>query len=126
MPSPQFHEGLLSLVHILINADGVVNSSEQMALLKIVQKESIPQQVFENFLEDVKIKKPREVYQDGIDKINNCTEEEKLRAFVHLYKISQIDGSVHVKEVRLLLYSTKMAQVEFDDVVAEANKVSNY
>lgn len=126
MPSPQFHEGLLSLVHILINADGVVNSSEQMALLKIVQKESIPQQVFENFLEDVKIKKPREIYQDGIDKINNCTEEEKLRAFVHLYKISQIDGSVHVKEVRLLLYSTKMAQVEFDDVVAEANKVSNY
>lgn len=126
MPSPQFHEGLLSLVHILINADGVVNSNEQMALLKIVQKEKIPQHVFENFLEDVKIKKPREVYQDGIDKINSCTEEEKLRAFVHLYKISQIDGSVHVKEVRLLLYSTKMAQVEFDDVVAEANKVSNY
>jgi uncharacterized tellurite resistance protein B-like protein len=126
MPSPQFHEGLLCLVHILINADGVVNSNEQMALLKIVEKEKIPQHIFENFLEDVKIKKPREVYQDGIDKINNCTEEEKLRAFVHLYKISQIDGSVHVKEVRLLLYSTKMAQVEFDDVVAEANKVSNY
>ncbi len=122
MASTQYHEGLLYLIHLLIHADGVVNSNEQLALLKIKDKEKIPQSVFENFLEDVKIKKPREIYKEGIEKINECTEEERLRAFVHLYKLSQVDGSVHVKEVRLLLYSIKMANIEFDDVVEEAAK----
>ena len=46
--------------------------------------------------------------------------QEKLNAFVHLYKLSEVDGSVHVKEVRLLLYSIKMAGIEFNDVVERA------
>ncbi len=125
MTPTNYYEGLLYLIHLLINADGVVNSNEQLALLKIKDKEKIPQSVFENFLEDIKIKKPREIYQEGIEKINACTDAEKLRAFVHLYKLSQVDGSVHVKEVRLLLYSIKMAHLEFDDIVAEAEKTEN-
>jgi uncharacterized tellurite resistance protein B-like protein len=126
MTSSHYHEGLLYLIHLLINADGVVNSSEQLALLKIKDKENIPETVFENFLEDIKIKKPREIYQEGIEKINSCNDKEKMRAFVHLYKLSQIDGAVHVKEVRLLLYSIKMANIEFDDVVAEAEKQKGF
>ena len=126
MTSSSYHEGLLYLIHLLINADGVVNSREQLALFRIKEKEKISQNVFENFLEDIKIKKPREVYQEGIEKINACSDKEKLRAFVHLYKLSQVDGSVHVKEVRLLLYSIKMANVEFDDVVAEAAKQKDF
>lgn len=124
MISSNYHEGLLYLIHLLINADGVVNSAEQVALLKIKEQEKIPQTVFENFLEDIKIKKPREVYRDGIEKINSCSDAEKLRAFVHLYKLSQVDGNVHVKEVRLLLYSIKQANIEFNDVVAEAAKTN--
>ena len=31
--------------------------------------------------------------------------------------MSEVDGRVHVKEVRLLLYSIKMAGIEFNDVV---------
>jgi len=46
--------------------------------------------------------------------MRNCSI---LKAFVTLYKISEIDGRVHVKEVRLLLYSIKMTGIEFDDVV---------
>jgi uncharacterized tellurite resistance protein B-like protein len=114
------------LVHLLINADGVVNSSEQIALLKIKKKENIPEHLFENFLEDVRIKKPTEIFQEGIEKLNSCTDAEKLRVFVHLYKISEVDGNIHAKEVRLLLYSLKQTHIEFDDVVAEAAKLSNY
>jgi hypothetical protein len=38
--------------------------------------------------------------------------------------MSEADGTVHVKEVRLLLYSIKMTGIEFNDVVARAREVS--
>ena len=41
------------------------------------------------FEKDVINKREREVYQTGIDYLNRCTEEEKLNAFVHLYKMSR-------------------------------------
>ena len=40
-----------------------------------------------------------------------------MNAFVILYKMSEVDGRVHVKEIKLLLYSIKLAGIEFDDVV---------
>lgn len=122
MTSSNYHEGLLNLAYLLINADGVVNSNEQLALLKIKEEEKIPQEMFDNFMEDVKIKRPKEVYNEGITKINACTDEEKKQAFVQLYKIPNSDGSVHIKEVRLLLYSLKMANLEFSDIVAEVER----
>jgi uncharacterized tellurite resistance protein B-like protein len=126
MNEKDYQLGLLYLVHLLINADGVVNENEQNALLKIRDREKIPTAVFEEFLNEVKVLKPREIYQNGIDRINTCDEKQKLKAFVHLLKISEVDGSVHVKEVRLLLYSIKMADVEFNDVVAQAAQLKDY
>lgn len=112
--------GLLYLVHLLISADGVVDESEEKQLLKICEKESIPAEVFSEFKTQVTGSKDREIYHKGIELINKCSDEEKLDAFVHLYKMSEADGTVHVKEVRLLLYSIKMADIEFNDVVARA------
>jgi uncharacterized tellurite resistance protein B-like protein len=125
-PNKNYHLGLLYLVHLLINADGVVNESEEKALLKIKEKEKISPAVFEEFLLEVKTKKPKEIYQDGIALINACDDKRKMNAFVHMYKLSEVDGSVHVKEVRLLLYSIKMAEIEFNDVVAAAAKMKDY
>ena len=118
--------GLLYLVHLLINADGVINVNEENALMKIRERERIPLAIFEEFIKEIKERKPKEIYLRGIDLINACDDQKKLKAFVHLLKISEIDGSVHVKEVRLLLYSIKMADVEFNDVVAEAAKMGDY
>jgi len=118
--------GLLYLVHLLINADGIVNESEEKALAKIVEKEKISPSIFEEFLQQVKNKKPKEIYQEGIALINACDDAKKMRAFVHMYKLSEVDGSVHVKEVRLLLYSIKMADIEFNDVVEAALEMKDY
>jgi uncharacterized tellurite resistance protein B-like protein len=118
--------GLLYLVHLLINADGVVNKDEEKALEKIKEKEKISPEVFEAFLHEVNTKKPKEIYQEGIALINDCDDKRKLNAFVHMYKLSEVDGSVHVKEVRLLLYSIKMAAIEFNDVVTAASKTKDY
>ncbi len=91
-----------------------------------MDKEKISDALFDQFLSEVKTKRPKEIYQQGIELINECDDEKKLRAFAHLYKISEVDGRVHVKEVRLLLYSVKMAEIEFNDVVAEAARLKDY
>ena len=118
--------GLLYLVHLLISADGVVDENEKKALIKVKEKENIPDSLFAEFENQVAVKKERDIYQEGIEMINRCTEEEKLNAFVHLYKMSEVDGRVHVKEVRLLLYSIKMAGIEFNDVVTRAAQIKAY
>jgi uncharacterized tellurite resistance protein B-like protein len=124
--SPNSQLGLLYLAHLLMTADGEIDAKEYQALSKIKVKESISDANFKKFEEAVKGKKERDIYREGIELMNNCTDEEKLNAFVHLYKMSEIDGLVHVKEVRLLLYTIKNVGIEFNDVVARAKSITNY
>ncbi len=112
--------GLMCLTHLLICADGVVDVNETDALKIIRLREGITENLFREFELIVQRKKEREIYQLGIDLINKCSDEEKLKVFVTLYKLSEVDGRVHVKEIRLLLYSIKLAGVEFNDVVNHA------
>jgi len=121
----QYQLGLLYLAHLLINADGVIDEKERAALLKIKTVEKIPDSVFNGFESEIARQKEREIYQLGIEMINECSTEEKLKAFVHLYKMSEVDGSIHVKEVRLLLYSIRQAGIEFDDVVKLATQLES-
>jgi uncharacterized tellurite resistance protein B-like protein len=119
-----YQYGLMYLVHLLINADGVIDERERDALKKVKEIENIPDDIYEQFKNEVSTKKEKEIYQRGIEMINECSDEEKLNAFVHLYKMSEADGRVHVKEVRLLLYSIRLAGIEFDDVVQRAAKIN--
>lgn len=116
--------GLLYLIHLLMSADGVIDENETQALNTLKIKEGISETTFEEFKKAITEKKGRDIYQAGIDYINQCTDEEKLKAFVILYKMSEVDGRVHVKEVRLLLYCIKVTGIEFDDVVAKATSSS--
>lgn len=118
----QFHLGLLYMVHLLIGSDGKISEDEKNALMNIKTVEAIPDAMFNFFNESVTRKSEREIYQEGIDALNRCTDEQKLKAFVHLYRLSEADGNVHVKEVRLLLYSIKLTGIEFNDVVEMAKK----
>lgn len=124
-PKSKYQLGLLYLVRLLISADGVIDEKESTALVKIKEKEQIPDSLFQEFEVSLKEKKEREIYEQGINLMNSCSDEEKLKAFVHLYKMSEADGTVHVKEVRLLLYSIKMVGIEFNDVIALAAKTPN-
>ena len=119
-----FHLGLLYMVHLLIGSDGKVSDDEKQALMHIKKLEGIADDIISQFSQDVTSKTEREIYQKGIDLLNKCTNEQKLRTFVHLYKLSEADGNVHVKEVRLLLYSIKMTGIEFNDVVEQAKKTA--
>jgi uncharacterized tellurite resistance protein B-like protein len=119
----KYQLGLLYLVRLLISADGVIDDRERKALMKIKEKENISDSLFQEFESTITVKKEREIYEEGIKLMNSCTDEEKLTAFVHLYKMSEADDNVHVKEVRLLLYSIRMVGIEFNDVVERAKSI---
>jgi uncharacterized tellurite resistance protein B-like protein len=116
-----YHLGLLYLIHLLAGADGDFSEHEIDALNKIRLKERIPDKVFEDFQFSLKNFRERDIYRRAIECINQCTREEKLKAFATLYRVSEIDGRVHVKEIKLILYSIEQAGIEFDDVVQAAN-----
>ena len=111
---------MLYLVHLLVSADGVVDETELKALQNIRKREKIGDDIFREFEQSVKVKKEKDIYKRGIEYLNKCNDEEKLNAFVFLYKMTEVDGRVHVKEVRLILYSIKITGIEFDDVVNKA------
>ena len=118
--------GILNLTHLLVSADGIVDDQEKEALSRLRKLEHIDDEIFKAFSEEIRLKKERDIYKEGIDSINSCTDEEKLRALALLYKLSEVDGRVHAKEVRLLLYSIKLAGIEFDDVVKKANTFQSF
>jgi uncharacterized tellurite resistance protein B-like protein len=115
-----YHLGLLCLTHLLICADGIEHANEIDALRILKNKEGISDGVFSEFQEFLRSKSEKEVYHCGLDHLSRCSQDEKLKVFVTLYKLSEVDGRVHVKEIKLLLYSIKNAGVEFNDVVNRA------
>jgi len=119
-----YHYGLLCLCHLIISADGVVSDKELNALKVIKEKENVPDELFNEFQESVKEKLERDIYRDGIAILDKCTKEEKLDIFSILYKLSEADNHIHVKEIRLLLYSLKDTGISFDDIVAHTMKSS--
>lgn len=119
-----YHQGLLHLTHLLIGADGNVDKTEINALKKIRQVEKIPDDIFKAFQELVKGKTEKEIYKTGMALVNKCNKEEKLRTFATLYRLSEVDGNVHVKEIKLLMYAIELAGIEFDDVVQAADRAS--
>jgi uncharacterized tellurite resistance protein B-like protein len=117
-----YHLGLLYMVHLIISSDGEISEAEKKALNEIRKREGVPDETFEEFKTHVASKKEREIYMGGIEFLNKCSDAEKLEAFAHLYRLSEADGNVHVKEVRFLLYSIRMTGIEFNDVVDYAKK----
>jgi|SRR5258706_11598499 len=115
--------GLLHFAHLLITVDGVIDDREKRAMRDLQAEEQIPELVFHEFEATIIPKSEREVFQQGVSLLNRCSEQEKLCALVHLYRMAEADNQVHIKEVRLLLYSLKATNVEFDDVVLTANMV---
>ena len=76
-----------------------------------------------NFIRYAKVLSEKEVYNKGLEEISMCEDEEKLRAFGWLYRISEVDGTVHVKEIRFLIYSLKKAGIDFEDIISEKDKL---
>ena len=119
----RYHNGLLYLIHLIISADDVIDEDELYALEAIQQKEKMPDEIYDDFMEDIDNLTEREIYDKAIENISECSVEDQIRAFAWLMKISESDGEVHPKEVRFLLYSVKRAGIDFDSVMAKAKEL---
>lgn len=120
--------GLLHFAHLLVTVDGFIDDREKDAISSLLKEEKIPEHVYTEFQKSVASRSERDVYERGVKLLTACSDEEKLSALVHLYRLSEIDNNVHVKEVRLLLYSLKATNVEFEDVILSAKmlKAANH
>jgi hypothetical protein len=117
-----FSTGLLALTTVLISSDGEISEKELDYVQKIRESEGIPDALFNQFKSAVLGKTEREVYQLGIDSLNACSEDMRTRAFVKMYQMAMVDGVIHVKEVRLLLYAVKTTNVDINMVVKLAEQ----
>ena len=115
-----FQLGLLHFVHLLVTVDGKIDDREREAIHSIKAEVEISGNVFHQFVRSIHGKTEYEVYQEGMRLLSQCSDEEKLSAFVHLYRLAQADEHLDVKEVKLLLYSMKQTNIEFNDIVLAA------
>ena len=115
-----YNNGLLLLSYLLVSADGKIEHSEYEALVKICEKEGISQERLWQFVDYAQALPERSVYNKALEEVDQCTPDEQLRIFCWLYRISEADGHVHVKEIRFLMYSLKKAGIEFEDVLKAA------
>lgn len=118
-----FKNSLLLLSYLIMYADGELDELETKAIQKICAHEGISDDELKQFLEEAKNMREKDIYYKGLEEIHYCSDEDKIRIFAWLYLISEVDGNVHVKEVRFLLYSAKKAGIEFDDVVKESKNL---
>ena len=112
--------GLLYFSYLLVMVDGEVDLREKAAIDKIKVKENIPDWIFDDFEESIGSLTEQQIFKKGVEMMNRCSDADKLKAFVHLYLLTEIDDKVHRKEVRFLLYSLKATNVPFEEVELRA------
>jgi hypothetical protein len=118
--SIQYSTGLLALTSVLINSGGEISERELEYTQKLRDSEGIPKPLFDAVKDSILGKAGRDVYQIGIDSINQCTDAEKLRAFVKMCQLAMADGVIQAKEVRLLLYAVKIKNADINTVMKMA------
>ncbi len=109
--------GLLSLTLLLIISDDEISEKEHSYLRTLKLSEGITDELYQQFQGSVSGKNEKEIYQIGIDAINRCPEDLRLKIFVKLYQLALADNVLHTKEVRLLLYAVKITHVDINRVV---------
>jgi hypothetical protein len=111
-----YHLALLHFVHMLINTDNRIDDREMDLILKIKKEEGIDDASFLEFSRSIAHINHQDIFNRGLKLLNNCTEDEKLCAFVYLFQLAEADTSISMKETRLLISALKAANVDFNDV----------
>jgi hypothetical protein len=117
-----YHKGLLFVTYLLINSDKEISDNELYYLHKMRVEEGVSDDVFTEHFKSLLGKDEREIYQIGIDAINLCTDDQKLKAFTRLYQMALSDKVLRVKEIRFILYAIKITHVDINTIVERAHQ----
>ena len=115
-----FQLGLLHLIHLIANVDGHVDEREKAAMDRIRKEEKIPDSVYQEFEQKISGATEDAIYNNGIAHLSGCSDEERLIAFVHLYKLAEADSTINSKEIRFLFYGLKETKLTFEDIIMSA------
>jgi hypothetical protein len=111
-----YETGLLYLTHLVSLEDGIEDESEMLALEKIKAIESISEDVYQEFMEDKDALPKNDLYQLALDSLRQCKPDEIARAFAWIYAMIEVDGTIHVKEARFMMYIIKAFDLNLDKV----------
>jgi hypothetical protein len=113
----KFQQGLLYVAYLLIHSDQEISDNELVYLHKMRVEEGMTDSEFAEHFKSIIGKSDREIYQIGIEALNTCPDEYKIRAFVRLYQMALADKVLRAREVRFILYAIKLANVDIDAVM---------
>lgn len=120
--NPNFNTGLLFITYLLMDLDHEISENELSYLDSVRLEAGINEAEFRVFYNSAVGKTEREIYQIGMNAINQCTESEKIDIFVKLYGMAVADKVLRTKEVRFILYATRMADVSIERVIEVAKE----
>jgi uncharacterized tellurite resistance protein B-like protein len=120
-----YQSGLLHFAHLLVTVDGVFDEREKKAMDLICKEEEISNSFYLDFINSLQSKTERSIYEEGLRLLKGCSQEEKVAAIVHLFRLSEADDQIHKKEVRLLFYALGVMGVDFEDVELSARMASS-
>ena len=102
--------GLVSLYHLLINADGHVDEKEIKMGQLMMKHESINSEEFDKHLNRVSKLKNTEIIEDCIVSLNKCDYEWKVKCMAWMSLIANADGFMAPEEWKLIytIYNTEL------------------
>lgn len=116
--------GLVSLYHLLINADGHVDEKE-LKMGQVMRKhENIEDWEFNYFLNKVADQNKDEVIQECIKSLNKCDYELKVKCIAWMSLIANSDGFMDPEEWKLIyyIYNTEL-KLNLSDILEMQKKL---
>jgi hypothetical protein len=112
-----YHKGLFFITYLLINSDREISDDELVYLHKMRIEEGIDDYSFSEYFKVVLETSEKELYQTGIESLNRCPDEYKIRAFERLFQLAYADKVLKPREVRFILYAIKLTHTNFNKVL---------
>jgi len=116
-----YNKGLLFLTYLLISSDKEISDNELYYLHKMRVEEGMTDDTFVEYFTSLIGKSEKEIYQIGIDSLNLCSDELKIKAFSKLNQMAISEKVLSPKEIRFIFYAIKLSN---DKVESFINRTS--
>lgn len=99
-----YYGGLVSLYHLLINADGHVDEKE-LRMGRLMRKhENIDEWEFNYFLNKVASMEKQEIVRECVESLKKCDMEWRIKCIAWMSMIANSDGFMAPEEWKLIYY----------------------
>jgi len=112
-----YNRGLLFTTFLLINSDKEISDNELCHIHKMRVEEGMSDDIFADHFKSLIGKSGKEIYQIGIESLNRCSHEFKIKALIRLYQMATSDKVLNQKEVQFVFYTLGFSHDEIEAAV---------